>query len=152
MKSTAKAEALIRGLKDKLAKRFEGSSTIDTVREAKDAQGWPMLICSDAGNEAAGEPVIAIRIRNVDMVSKDVFDNSTFAYAPHKLEIAYELDGTNIEPDRKDLLKVEFEAIRTGVEIEIKEIADGTAVSEASMDSTDATLSIEDLFWPTKSV
>lgn len=152
MKSTAKAEALIRDLKDKLAKRFEGSSTIDTVREAKDSQGWPLLVMSDAGNEAAGQPVIAIRIRAVDMVSKDVFGNSTTAYAPHKLEIAYELDGANIEPSRTDLLTAEYEAIKTGVAIELKEIADGTAVTAASMDAASATLELEDLYWPTKSV
>ena len=152
MKSTAKAEALARDLAEKLKVRYAGSASIDTVRQAKDAQGWPMIFCSDAGNEAAGQPVIAIRIRNVDMVSKDVFGNDTFAYAPHALEIAYELDSANIEPSRTDLLIAEYEAIKTGVKVQLKEIADATAVTEASMNAAAVTLELEDLYWPTKGV
>ena len=35
MKSIAKADALLRDVADKLSKRFAGSATIDTVRQAK---------------------------------------------------------------------------------------------------------------------
>ena len=43
--STAKAIALSRDLADKYRKRFPtGSAGLDTVREAFDANGWPLSI------------------------------------------------------------------------------------------------------------
>ena len=153
MKSTSKSEALLRDVADHLRIRFANSATIDTVREARDSQGWPMLFCSDAANEAAGQPVIAIRIRAVDAVSKDVFGNDLVAFAPHALEIAYELTAANNPiPADADILKAEFEAIKTGVKIQLKELANGTAVTAANMDSAAADMEIEDLNWPTKGV
>lgn len=153
MKSTAKAEALLRDVADKLKVRYAGSATIDTVRAARDAQGWPMLFLSDAGNEAAGQPVVALRIRAVDAVSKDVFGNDLVAFAPHKLEIAYELTATDnpIVTD-KDLLIAEYEAIKTGVAIQLKELANGTAVTEASMNAAAVAIELDELYWPTKGV
>jgi len=153
MKSTAKAEALLRDVADKLAKRYAGSATIDTVRQAKDSQGWPVIFLSDGGVETAGAAVIALRIRAVDMVSTDVFGNATSAYAPHKLEVAYELTATdNPIPTDKDLLTAEFEAIKTGVAIQLKELANGTAVTAANMDAAAVGLELDELYWPTKSV
>ena len=153
MKSTAKAEALLRDVADKLKVRTAGSATIDTVRQAKDANGWPMLFLSKSGNEAAGQPVIALRIQAVNAVSKDVFGNDLIAFAPHALEVAYELTAAdNPIPADADLLKAEFEAIKTGVKIQLKELANGTAVTEANMNAAAASLEIEDLYWPTKGV
>lgn len=153
MKSTAKAEALLRDVADKLKVRYAGSATIDTVRAAKDANGWPMLFLSDAGNEAAGQPVIALRIKAVDAVSKDVFGNDLVAFAPHALEVAYELTAAdNAIPSDADILKAEFEAIKTGVKIQLKELANGTAVTAANMDAAAPSVEIEDLYWPTKGV
>lgn len=156
MKSTAKAEALLRDVADKLKKRFAGSSSIDTVREARDSNGWPMLFCSDGGVEAAGNPVIAIRIKADNAVSKDVFGNDLVAFAPHTLEIAYELadaaTGKDIEPSRPDLLKAQYEALKTGVKVQIKEIADGTAVTAANMDAASAAVELDELYWPNKGV
>jgi hypothetical protein len=152
MKSLAKADALLRDVADKLKVRYAGSATIDTVRAARDAAGWPMLFLSDAGNEAAGQPVIALRIKAVDAVSKDVFGNDLVAFAPHTLEIAYELDGTEPEPSQADLFIASFEAIKTGVKIQIKAIADATAVTATSMDATAAIAELDELYWPTKGV
>lgn len=153
MKSVAKAQALIRDMSDKLKVRYAGSSTIDTVRQTQDAQGWPMLFLSDAANEAAGQPVIAIRIRAVDAVSKDVFGNDLIAFAPHKLEVAYELTGANNPiPADVDLLIAEYESIKTGVAIQLKELANGTAVNEANIDAAAVAIELEDLYWPTKGV
>lgn len=153
MKSVAKAEALSRDLASKLAKRFAGSATIDTVRQAKDANGWPMLFLSDGGTETASNAVIAIRISAVDAVSKDVFGNALVAFAPHVLEVAYELTAANNPiPIDTDILVAEFEAIRTGVAIQLKEIANGSAVTEANMNSAAIAIELDDLYWPTKSV
>lgn len=153
MKSLAKADALLRDVADKLKVRYAGSATIDTVRAARDAAGWPMLFLSDAGNEVAGQAVIALRVKAVDMVSKDVFGNDLVAFAPHTLEIAYELTAAdNAIPVNADILKAEFEAIKTGVKIQLKELANGTAVTAANMDAATAAVEIEELYWPTKGV
>lgn len=152
-KSTAKAEATMRDLKDRLALRLAGSARIDTVREAKDSEGWPVLILSDGGNEAAGQPVIGLRMKAVDAVSKDVFGNALVAFAPHELELAYELDGTVPEADAKDIITVMVETGKIGARTLVKEIADGTAVTAANMDAAAVALALEaDLKWPTKGV
>lgn len=153
MKSTAKAEALLRDVADKLKVRYAGSATIDTVRAARDANGWPMLFLSDAGVETAGNPVIALRITAVNAVSKDVFGNDLVAFAPHKLEVAYELAAANNPtPTDVDLLIAEFEAIKTGVAIQLKEIANGIAVTAANMDAAAVAIELDELYWPTKGV
>ena len=152
IKSTAQAEAKLRDLAERLARKLAGSATIDTVRQAKDSDGWPMLFLSDGGTETAGSAVIAIRMKAIDAVSKDVFGNAQLAYTPHNMEIAYELDANSKpEPEQKDLAQVVAECAKTGVKLEIKEIADATAVSAASMDAAAAVVEIENQDeWPTK--
>lgn len=151
--STAKAIALSRDLADKLSKRLSGSATIDTVRQALDANGWPMLFLSDGGVETAGSPVILIRIKGVDAVSKDIFGNSTTAYAPHTLEFNYELTAANNPiPADGDLWIGAFESIKTGVRWIAKENANGTAVTEANLATATVVADLEELYWPTKSV
>ena len=153
MKSTAKAEALLRDVADKLKVRYAGSATINTVRAAKDANGWPMLFLSAAGNEAAGQPVIGIRISAVNAVSKDVFGNDLIAFAPHALEFAYELQAANNPtPTDADELTAWYEAQKTGVKMQLKEIALGTAVTEASMNAAAVVIELDELYWPTKGV
>lgn len=152
-KSVAKAQALMRDLADKLTVRYAGSSTIDTVRQANDANGFPMLFLSDAANEAAGQPVIALRIKALDAISKDIFGGDLFSYSPHALEIAYELAAANnpIAIDT-DILIAEYEAIKTGVKIQLKELANGTAVTAANMDAATPNIELDELYWPTKGV
>lgn len=152
IKNIAKAQALVRELKERLELRLAGSARLDTVREASDTEGFPALILSDGGVETAGDPVIAIRIKQIDAVSKDVFNNAMNAYSPHVCEVAYELDGTEAEPDRKDLALVMWEVARNGVKVQIKEIADGTAVTLAAMDAADPAEELDDLRHPNKGV
>lgn len=154
MKSTAKAEALLRDVADKLKVRFPaGAAGLNTVRADKDSNGWPMLFLSHNGNEAEAQPVIAIRIQAQDAVSKDVFGNALTAFAPHVLDLAYELAAANKpECSLADLAVAKFEATKTGVRFQEKAIANGTAVSAAAMDAAAAIADIEELYWPTKSV
>jgi hypothetical protein len=154
LKSTSKAEAMTRDLAEKLALRIAGSASgrVDTLRQIKDANGWPVMILSDGGTETAGNPVIAIRIKGADAVSKDIFGNDIIAAAPHIAELAYELDATEAEPSRKDIAKVLFELVKLGTKLQIKEIADGTAVSVAAMDAASAAEEYDWLYWPTKGV
>lgn len=153
MQSVAKAQALSRDLADKLSKRFAGSAAINTVRQANDTNGWPMLFLSNNGTETAGSSVILVRIRNVDMVSKDIFGGQTFAYAPHTLEFNYELTAANNPiPTDGDLFTAAFESIKTGVRFQVKENANGTAVTEANLATATVVADLEELYWPTKSV
>ncbi len=152
IKSLAKADALIRDLKEKLALRTAGAAAgrVDTVREAKDSNGAPYLVLSDNATEAAGNPVILVRIKQIDAVSKDVFGNDLNAYAPHICEMAYELDGTEAEPSRLDVAMVMFELSKLGVRVQIKQIADGTAVTAANVDAAAAAEDLDWIHWPTK--
>jgi hypothetical protein len=153
MQSVAKSEALIRDLANKLQIRYAGSATINFVRQANDAQGWPMLFLSVGGNEAEGQPVILIRIKNVDAVSKDIFGNQTFAYAPHTLEFAYELAAANKPiPLLTDIAPADFESIKTGVQFQLKILPNGTQVDEASIDAAAPSVALDELYWPTKLV
>lgn len=153
MQSVAKAQALVRDLADKLAKRFANGPGINSIRQANDANGWPMLFLSVGGNEAEAQPVILIRVKNVDLVSKDIFGNASFAYAPHTLELAYELAAANKpECSLADLAVAKWEAERCGCRYQEKSIANGTAVSEASLNAAAPIADLEDLYWPTKSV
>jgi len=152
IKSLAKAEALVRDLKEKLELRLKGAAAgrVDTVREAKDSDGAPYLVLSDNGTETAGNPVIFIRIKQIDAVSKDVFGNAMSAYAPHICELAYELDSSEAEPSRLDIIKVMFELAQLGIRTQVKQIADGTAVTPANVDAATAAEDFDWIYWPTK--
>lgn len=151
MDSFAKAEAIIRDLKDELALRLAGSSTIDTVRLTKDADGWPCLILSDGGTETAGANVIGIRVKADDAVSKDIFGNSIKALAPHTMDIAYELDANGKpEPGNADVAVAMIAAVRKGMKVALKEIADGTAVTPAAIEAAAATIVVDDLLFKGK--
>jgi hypothetical protein len=140
MKSTAKSIAVMRDLKERIDFRIAASATIDTSRAAFDANGYPLLFLSDAtGGEGAGQPVILLRMKPVDAVSKDVFGNANVAFTPHTMEFAYELDGGEAEPSRMDIMTVMQEVAKLGITIEIKEIADATAVTEAAINAAAAT-------------
>lgn len=149
IKSYAVPNALLRDLADKLKLRLPTA----TVRPANDANGYPMLFVSAAGNEAAGQSVVGLRISQIDAVSKDVFDNAMNAYTPHVFELAYELTASDnpVAPDAL-LVSCEYEAFKCGVKMQIKEIANGTAVTEASMNAAAVLVELEDIQWPTKGV
>ena len=138
MKSTAKSSSQIRALSDQLSARLKGSSSIDTVESAIDSNGWSYLLLSDGGVKTAGNPVIFIRIRGIDAGSKDIFGNSNTAFSPNELDFAYELDGTEGEPSRGDIVKSMLECSKLGYKIVLKEIADATAVSASSVDAASA--------------
>jgi hypothetical protein len=154
-KSTAKAEALIRDLQEKLDLRTAGSGSgrVNGSRKLRDSADWPAIILSRSANEAAGQPAIGLRIRGVDAVSKDIFGGSIVAAAPHVAEIAYELDASGKpRASALDLAKVMVEYARLGCRIQVKELANGTAVTLANMDAASAAEDIDWLQWPSKGV
>jgi hypothetical protein len=150
MKSTAKSQAQMRVLKERIDQRIHGSATINTSRAANDANGWPMLFLSVGGTETASAPVIAIRISAQDAVSKDVFGNALTAFAPHTIELAYEQAIGAAVPAAADLILAMVEIAKIGMKLKVEEIAAGTAVTEASMNAAHAAdFSFEsEVVWP----
>jgi len=150
--SIAKSMAEARDLASVLSLRYAHGAGINSVRQAADAQGWPMLFLSN-GSEAEGAAVIVLRIKGLQRPNPDIFNQTQYAYAPHSLELAYELDvnGKPI-PTASDLFKAMFESTKTGIAILQKEIANGTAVSEASMNAAAVLSELNDLYWPNKGV
>jgi len=163
MYSNAKSVALLRDVADKLSKRLAfanptgpGLNTIVTAFSAADAAGgvWPYLLITSGGNAAEGQPVVYIKISAQDMVSKDIFGNDTDSYAPHLLTFAYELGAAGNEtlPSHADILTCEWEAIKTGVAFTLKELANGTAVTDANVTAAAVVATLDELYWPTKLV
>jgi hypothetical protein len=155
IKNIAKAESLLRTLAEELKIRTAGSAAgfVDTVREARDTEGYPFIVLSDNGNEAAAQPVLFIRIKQIDAISKDIFGNDLKAYAPHVCELAYELNTGNqafVAP--LDITKVMFELAKLGVKLQVKQLANGTAVTAANVDAASTALELDWLRWPTKGV
>lgn len=128
-KSTAKAEALLRDMKDRL--QFRGFS----VSESKDAEGFPKLTI---GTEAS------VKLVQADAVSKDIFGNDLKAFAPHEAELS-SADGQS----KADYSKILHELVKMGVEkVYIKEGAD-LAAAEAAAASD---YIVFDVRFPTKGV
>jgi len=150
--NTAKAVASMRDLQDRLTIKLANAASgrLNTVRAQNDASGYPMLFLSVGGNESEGQPVIALRIEQIDAVSKDVLGNSMNAYNPHIMQIAYELDSTaQAKVKILDIEKVDSEIFRMGYRLQVLQITSGTAVTEAAMDAATPAEEYEaDLYWP----
>ena len=157
MYSNAKAIRLVQDIVDLLNVRFKNSATLNTITQGfyVDANGasWPYAMISVGGVVTEGNPVVYIEVSNVDMVSRDIFGNQTYAYAPHILQLGYELtSGGAPIPAIADLLTCEFESIKSGVRLQIKQVANGTAVTPASVNAAAAAVDLDQLYWPTKLV
>jgi len=153
MQSINKANAVMRDLVAALNLRYAGSSNINFIRQAADAQNWPEAFLSVGGNESEGQPVILLRIKGIQMPAPDVFGNVQYAYSPHSLEVGYELNSAGSPtPIASDLLKAVFESTKTGITLLQKEIAHGTAVTEASLNAASVVSELNDLYWANKGV
>lgn len=151
LESTTTAKGWARDLSDKLSIRFKSVSGLNTVRQVLDANDWPMLFCSHNGNEAAGQPVIAIRIMGVNVGAQDIFGNATIPFAPHVAQIACEQDvNGKPTPANSDIMSVCYEVSKLGTKIADLEIAHNTAVSEASMNAASPAVTLDSLQFPGK--
>lgn len=139
MDSFSKAESIIRDLKDELELR-QGATGFDTVRQTKDADGWPMLILSKSANEAAGQPVIGIHLKGDSAVSTDIFGNAIAALAPHTMKFAYE----DTEVTDADLLHIMVLAARKHFKVALCQVA---AVTEANTVAATPSVIIDDLLF-----
>ena len=132
--SIDKAVGLARDLADEFKMRFANGAGLNTVRQAQDTAGWPMIFLSVNGNEAEGHPVIGLRIKNIDVGATDIFGNATLPFAPHQCEVAFEINSGVPIPSTSDLTTVIFQVSRTGV-ILAEEAINGVAINQASMDA-----------------
>jgi hypothetical protein len=153
--SPSKAQAMARDLQDRLKTRIAQSASgrVNTIREAFDTNGYPYLVLSRGGNEAEGQPVAIIYINGVNAVSKDIFGNTIFAAAPHLTSVGFELASSN-DPliTLFDFSAICFETIPLGTQFQMAQIANGTAVTLASLTAATNTESYDWLQWPTKGV
>ena len=131
MKSLAKAEALSRGLKERL--QFRGY----TVAESRDANGWPKLTLNT--DEAS------IKIVAADAVSKDVFGNDLVAFAPHRIEFASRDDAMTTLKSAQ----IQTEIIKCGIE---KQVVKTHATVLATAEAAAGTAIVFDVQWPTKGI
>src|ERR1700677_222070 len=157
MYSNAKAIRLVQDIVDLLNVRLANGSGLNTITQGfyVDANGasWPFATISHNGTVTEGSSVVYIQISNVDAVSKDIFGNQTYAYAPHILQLGYELtSGGAPIPAIADLLTCEFESIKSGVRLQVKQVANGTAVTPTSVNAATAAADLDQLYWPTKLV
>lgn len=131
MKSTAKAEALARGLKERL--EFRGF----TVTESKDGNGWPKLTLNT--NEAS------ILIEGTDAVSKDVFGNALMSFAPHTCSFASRDDAMTTLKSSQILV----ELYKCGIE---KTVVKTHATVLATAEAATGDSITFDVQWPTKGI
>jgi hypothetical protein len=152
LQSTSTANAWIRDLQDRLSVRFAGSATLNSVRQAQDASGWPMLFFSVGGTETEGSPVAAIRIMGEQSPAQtDIFGNATIPFAPHVCQLAFELKSTGApEVNFSDLATIMYEISRIGVQIQELPIANGTAVTVTSMNAASPVLTLDSIDFPNK--
>lgn len=155
MYSNAKAIRLVQDISDLLSVRLLNNAGLNTISQAfyTDANGaaWPYILISHNGNIAADAPVVLIEISNVDAVSKDIFGNQTYAYAPHILQLGYD-PGATSPVAVADLLTCEFEAIKSGVRLQVKNVTAHAQVTAAAVNAAAAVADLDQLYWPTKLV
>ena len=140
------AVGIARDLADRLSLRFANSSTINTIAQSQDGNGYPIIVATHAGSAAEGQPVVWIRFTNIDVGAKDIFGNSTLPFTPTLAQIAYELNSTGAPiPTTADFSTCLSEIARTGCVISEYAIANGTAVTEAAVNAASPIQTLKDI-------
>lgn len=149
--SNQKIASVARDLGNRLAIRFQNNSGLNTLRYAQDSQGGQLLFFSHNGNEAEGQPVALVYLQQIPMVSTDIFGNPALAYAPSLSQVCYELTSGGFPiPSAADLTTIQWELIPFGIQQQLVQIANGTAVTATSATATTPSVSLDQLYWPTK--
>lgn len=152
MSIIAKSQSLIKPLKDSLTKRLPSTYVLT---ESLDSQGARLLISADA-TPAAGEQVMAIRIRGQDQQFQDVIGNAQRTYSPMVVQVIEEestISGVSLM-SLSNRIKIDWELARLGCKQE-RYMNANTAVPAMSQFASDGTVSsstlnqgISDLYWP----
>lgn len=137
-----------RDLADRLSLRFTNGTGLNTVRQTQDAQGWPELFISHNGVETESNPVVFIRLSNIDVGAIDIFGNSTLPFTPTQTQIAYELNGAGAPiPTTADYTTCLFEIARMGTVVQEIAVANGTAVTYTSVQAATPVQTLKDIDW-----
>jgi hypothetical protein len=156
--SNQKIQSVARDLGNRLAVRFANNTEaggVDTVSYAQDSNGGQLIFLSKSGVVTESNPVILVYLQQIPMVSNDIFGNPELAYTPSTSSISYELNSAGAPiPTQADLDTVMWELFPFGIAFKLAPIANGTAVTQASAAASlvAPTLSIDNLYWPTKGV
>ena len=149
--STDHAVGIARDLADRLSLRFTNSSTINTITQSQDENGYPIIVATHNGTATESNPVIWMRFTNIDVGAKDIFGNSTLPFTPTLCQFAYELNGAGAPiPTTSDFSTCLFEVARTGCVVSEYAIANGTAVTEAAVNAASPTQTLKDIDWAYK--
>lgn len=156
--SNQKLQAIARDLGNRLAVRFANNTEaggVTTVTYAQDTNGGQLIYLAGASGVGESNPVILVYLQQVPMVSSDIFGNSELAYCPSTSSLSYELNGAGAPiPTQADIDTVLWELFPFGISFKLAPIPNGTAVTQTSATTSLAapTLSIDQLYWPTKGV
>ncbi len=153
MSTIAKAQAIMRELKERLQKKLPSTYVFT---ESSDVQGSRLLISADA-TPAAGEQVVAIRILSEQTAHKDVLGNAQRVYAPLRAQVIEEastISGVSLIT-LANRLQIDLEMARMGLKQDRYMNANTTvpAVSQFAADGTvsGSTLIASlpfDMYWP----
>lgn len=153
MSIIAKSQSLMRALKDNLQKRLPSTYVFS---DSLDSQGARLLISADS-TPAAGEQVIAIRIKGQDTQFNNVIQQAQTVYTPmicQVIEEASTIAGVSLIT-LANRAQIDCEINRLSVKQERYLNANGTvpAVSQFAADGsvTGSTLAASvspDLYWP----
>jgi hypothetical protein len=156
------AVGVARDLADRLNLRLDNQTAgtaLNFIRQTSDEWGYPILVISHGGTETESNPVIWIRLTNLFEESGspetspagspiDIFGNATLPFTPTVCQIAYELNGAGAPiPTAADYSTCLFEIARTGVVVSEYAIANGTAVTEASVNAASPVQTLKDIDW-----
>lgn len=153
MSIIAKSQSLMRALKDNLQKRLPSTYVFS---ESLDSQGARLLISADA-TPAAGEQVVAIRIKSQDTQFNNVIQQAQQVYTPMICQVIEEASATAGVSliTLANRSQIDLEINRMGVKQERYLNANGTvpAMSQYAADGsvTGSTLAASvspDLYWP----
>ena len=155
--SNQKIQAVARDLGNRLAVRFANNAEaggVNTISYAQDSNGGQLIyLYNSADGLGEGEPVILVYLQQISMVSNDIFGNPELAYTPSVSQISYELNSAGAPiPTQADLDTVKWELFPFGIKYNLAPIANGTAVTQASAAAAAPTVSLDNLYWPTKGV
>jgi hypothetical protein len=157
--STDHAVGVARDLADRLTLRLENQTAggaLNTVTQSADEYGYPIIVVSHGGTVSEGSPVVWMRLTNLfepgtgDTTPAgspvDVFGNPSLPYTPTVCQIAYELtSGGAPIPTVTDYSTCLFEVARTGVVVREYAIANGTAVTETSVNAATPLIELRDI-------
>lgn len=149
--STDHSVGVARDLADRLSLRLgqqTAGGAVNTVTQSQDENGYPILVITHGGTATESNPVIWMRVWNINVGATDIFGNSTLPFTPTQIQFAYELaSGGAPIPTTSDISTCLYEVARTGTTVAQYAIANGTAVTESAVNAASPVNTLKDIDW-----